>query len=137
MHDSRSHQTTTRTRQRRRTRPLALLAIGPIALGLLVTGCSAIEDTTDYVGDLFSHVEDNDEVFGSDAVPGGDESYRSLSEVPNEAPAVASKEERIQLTAGLVADREKAQHTAEELRARVEEEEPMMQVRAVYQPTEE
>ena len=135
MHDSQSHQTTTRTRQR--MRPLALLAIGPIALGLLVTGCSAIEDTTDYIGDLFSHVEDGDEAIAADAVPGGDEPYRSLSEVPSEAPPVSSKEERIQLTAGLVADREKAQHTAEELRARVEEEEPMMQVRAVYQPAEE
>ncbi len=123
MHDSQSHQTTTRTRQR--MRPLALLAIGPIALGLLVTGCSAIEDTTDYIGDLFSHVED------------GDEPYRSLSEVPSEAPAVSSKEERIQLTAGLVADREKVQHTAEELRARVEEEEPMTQVRAAFEPAEE
>ena len=135
MHDSQSHQTTTRTR--RRMRPLALLAIGPIALGLLVTGCSAIEDTTDYIGDLFSHVEDGDEVIAADAVPGGDEPYRSLSEVPSEAPPVSSKEERIQLTAGLVADREKVQHTAEELRARVEEEEPMTQVRAAFEPAEE
>ena len=137
MHDSQSHQTTTRPRQRQRMRPLALLAIGPIALGLLVTGCSAIEDTTDYIGDLFSHVEDGDEVIAAEAVPGADEPYRSLSEVPSEAPPVSSKEERIQLTAGLVADRENAQHTAEEIRARVEEEEPMMQVRAVYQPAEE
>ena len=135
MHDSQSHQTTTRTRQR--MRPLALLAIGPIALGLLVTGCSAIEDTTDYIGDLFSHVEDGDEVIAAEAVHDGDEPYRSLSEVPSEAPAVSSKEERIELTAGLVADREKVQHTAEELRARVEEEEPMTQVRAALEPAEE
>ena len=135
MHDSQSHQTTTRTRQR--MRPLALLAIGPIALGLLVTGCSAIEDTTDYIGDLFSHAENGDEVIAAEAVHDGDEPYRSLSEVPSEAPAVSSKEERIQLTAGLVADREKVQHTAEELRARVEEEEPMMQVRAAFEPAEE
>ena len=135
MHDSQSNQTTTRTRQR--MRPLALLAIGPIALGLLVTGCSAIEDTTDYIGDLFSHVEDGDEVIAAEAVHDGDEPYRSLSEVPSEAPAVSSKEERIQLTAGLVADREKVQHMAEELRARVEEEEPMMQVRAAHEPAEE
>ena len=137
MHDSQSHQTTTRTGQRQRMRPLALLAIGPIALGLLVTGCSAIEDTTDYIGDLFSHVEDGNEVIAAEAVHDGDEPYRSLSEVPSEAPAVSSKEERIQLTAGLVADREKVQHTAEELRARVEEEETMMQVRAAYEPAEE
>ena len=135
MHDSQSHQRTTRTRQR--MRPLALLAIGPIALGLLVTGCSAIEDTTDYIGDLFSHVEDSDEVIAAEAVHDSDEPYRSLSEVPSEAPSVSSKEERIQLTAGLVADREKVQHTAEELRARVEEEEPMMQIRAAYEPAEE
>ena len=135
MHDSQSHQTTTRTRQR--MRPLALLAIGPIALGLLVTGCSAIEDTTDYIGDLFSHVENGDEVIAAEAIPDGDEPYRSLSEVPSEAPAVSSKEERIELTAGLVADREKVQHTAEELRARVEEEEPMTQVRAAFEPAEE
>ena len=62
------------------------------------------------------------------------------SEVPNEAPVVASKEERDSaVTAGLVADREKAQHTAAGCSARRvdSEEEPMMQVRAVYQPTEE
>ena len=137
MYDSQGHRTLTPAPRRQRMRPLALLAIGPIALGLLVTGCSAIEDTTDYIGDLFSHVEDDDEVFGSDDVSGGDETYRSVAEVPSEAPAVSSEEERIRLTAGLVADREKAQHTAEELRARVEEEEAFTQVRAVYRPAEE
>ena len=59
------------------------------------------------------------------------------TEVPDEAPAMSSAEERAALTAGLVADREKAQHTAEELRARVGPEEPMSQVRAVYQPADE
>ena len=137
MHDSQGHQATTPNLRRQRMRPLALLAIGPIALGLLVTGCTAIEDTTDYIGDLFSYVEDDDEIFGDDAVPGADEPYRSLSEVPDEAPAMSSEEERVQLTAGLVADREKAQHTATEIRARVDSEEPMTQVRAVYQPAEE
>ena len=137
MYDSQGHRTLTPAPRRQRMRPLALLAIGPIALGLLVTGCSAIEDTTDYIGDLFSHVEDDDEVFGSDDVSGGDEPYRSVAEVPSEAPAVSSEEERIRLTAGLVADRKRAQHTAEELRARVEEEEPFTQVRAVYRPAEE
>ena len=137
MHDSQGQQTIEPALRRHRMRPLALLAIGPIALGLLVTGCTAIEDTTDYIGDLFSHVEDDDEVFGSDDVSIGGEPYRSVSEVPSEAPPVSSEEERLRLTAGLVADREKAQHTAEELRARVEEEEPFAQVRAVYQPVEE
>ena len=137
MYDSQGHRTLTPALRLQRMRPLALLAIGPIALGLLVTGCSAIEDTTDYIGDLFSQVEDDDEVFGSDDVSGGDETYRSVAEVPSEAPAVSSEEERIRLTAGLVADREKARHTAEELRARVEEEEPFTQVRAVYRPAEE
>ena len=101
-------------------RPLTLLAIGPLALGLLVGGCTAVEDTTDYIGDLFSYVEDDDEIFGDNAIPGGDEPYRSLSEVPAEAPAMSSTEERAALTAGLVADRENAQHTAETLRARVD-----------------
>ena len=137
MHDSQGQQTTTPALRRRLMRPLALLAIGPIALGLLITGCTAIEDTTDYIGDLFSHVEDEDEVFGSDDVSSGDEPYRSVSEVPSEAPAVSTEEERIRLTAGLVADREKAQYTAEELRASMEEEESFAQVRAVYQPVEE
>ena len=137
MHDSQGHQATTPTSRRQRTRPLALLAIAPLALGFIVTGCTAVEDTTDYIGDLFSQAEGEDEVFGSDDVSSGDEPYRSVSEVPNEAPAVSSEEERIRLTTGLVADREKAQHTAEELRARVESEEPMTQVRAVYQPVEE
>ena len=124
-------QTTNQPRRRRSMRTLTLLALGPLALGLLAGGCSAIEDTGDYIGDLFSHVEDDA------AVPGGDEPYRSLSEVPDEAPAMSSAEERAALTAGLVADREMAQHTAEELRARVDPEEPMTQVRAVYQPAEE
>ena len=137
MHDSQGQQAITPTLRRQRMRPLALLAIGPLALGLIVTGCTAVEDTTDYIGDLFSYVEDDDEIFGSDDVSSGDEPYRSVSEVPSEAPAVSSAEERVELTAGLVADREKAQHTAEELRARVESEEPMTQVRAVYQPAEE
>ena len=137
MSQSRDTQTTVQRERRRRLRPLTLLAIGPLALGLLVGGCSAIEDTTDYIGDLFSYVEDDDEIFGEDAVPGGDEPYRSLGEVPNEAPAMSSAEERAALTAGLVADREKAQHTAEALRARVDPEEPMTQVRAVYRPAEE
>ena len=122
--------TTAQPRRRRSMRPLTLLALGPLALGLVVGGCSAIEDTTDYIGDVFSYVED-------DAVPGGDEPYRLLSEVPSEAPAMSSAEERAALTAGLVADREKAQHTAEALRARADPEEPMTQVRAVYQPAEE
>ena len=137
MRHTHDHSSTTQTPGLRRMRPLTLLAIGPIALGLLVTGCSAIEDTTDYIGDLFSAVEGEGEVVASDAVAGGDEPYRSLSEVPNEAPAVSTEEERIRLTAGLVADREKALHTAEELRARVEEEESFAQVRAVYQPVDE
>lgn len=124
-------QTTAQPSRRHRMRPLTLLALGPLALGLAVGGCSAIEDTGDYIGDLFSHVEDDD------AVPGGDEPYRSLSEVPDEAPAMSSAEERAALTAGLVADREKAQHTAEELRARVDPEEPMTQVRAIYRPADE
>ena len=136
MEDDQNTATTAQDQRQRRMRPLALFAIAPIALGLLVTGCTAVEDTTDYIGDLFSYVEDDDEIFGSDAVP-GDDSYRSLSEVPSEAPAVSSAEERVQLTAGLVADREKAQHTAEELRARVGSDESMTQVRAVYRPAGE
>ena len=130
-------QTTAQPRRQRSMRPLTLLAIGPLALGLLVGGCTAVEDTTDYIGDLFSYVEDDDEIFGDNAIPGGDEPYRSLSEVPGEAPAMSSTEERAALTAGLVADRESARHTAETLRARVDPEEPMTQVRAVYQPAEE
>ena len=136
MSRSQTTQTTELTR-RRRMRPLTLLALGPLALGLAVGGCSAIEDTTDYIGDLFSYAEEDEEMRAEGGVPGADEPYRSLSEVPDEAPAMSSAEERSALTAGLVADREKAQHTAEELRARVDPEEPMSQVRAVYQPADE
>ena len=135
-----SQSQTTRTTElthRRRMRPFMLLAVGPLALGLAVGGCSAIEDTTDYIGDLFSYAGEDEEMRGEGGVPGADEPYRSLSEVPEEAPAMSSAEERAALTAGLVADREKAQHTAEELRARVDPEEPMSQVRAVYQPADE
>ena len=137
MSQPQATQTTAQPRRRRSMRPLTLLALGPLALGLVVGGCSVIDDTTDYIGDVFSYVEDDDEIFADDAVPGGDEPYRSLGEVPGEAPAMSSAEERAALTAGLVADREKAQHTAEALRARADPEEPMTQVRAVYQPAEE
>ena len=137
MSQPQANQSTAQPRRQRSMRPLALLALGPLALGLLVGGCSVVDDTTDYIGDLFSYVEDDDEIFADDAVPGGDEPYRSLSEVPDEAPAMSSADERAALTAGLVADREKAQHTAEALRARVDPEEPMTQVRAVYQPADE
>ena len=136
MSQPQATQTTARA-CRRRMRPLTLLALGPLALGLIVGGCSAIEDTTDYIGDLFSYAEEDEDVRAEGGVPGADEPYRSLSEVPSEAPAMSSAEERAALTAGLVADREKAQHTAEELRARVDPEEPMTQVRAVYQPADE
>ena len=137
MFQPQATQTTEQVRRRRGMRPLTFLALGPIALGLVLGGCTAIEDTTDYIGDLFSHVEDDDEIFGEGAVPGGEEPYRSLSEVPSEAPAKSSAEERAALTAGLVADREKAQHTSEALRARVDPEEAMAQVRAVYVPADE
>lgn len=118
-------------------RPRMLLVAGPLALGFLVAGCSVVEDTTDYIGDVFSYIENDETIFGADVVPGGDAPYRSLHEVPGEAPAVSSSEERAALTAGLVADRERARHTAEALRARVGSEETMTQVRAVYQPAEE
>lgn len=129
-------QKSAQTHRQRRTGPMALLVLGPLALGLLVSGCETIEDATDYVGDLFSYVEDDDQIFGENAVPGSDEPYRSLSEVPNRAPAMSSAEERAALTAGLVADREEAQQTADALRAPVDPEEPMTQVRAVYRPAE-
>lgn len=136
MSQSQATQTTELNR-RRRMRPLTLLALGPLALGLALGGCSAIEDSADYIGDLFSYAEEDEEMRAEGGVPGADEPYRSLSEVPDKAPAMSSAEERAALTAGLVADREKAQHTAEELRARVDPEEPMSQVRAVYQPADE
>ena len=130
------HQPDTRksaqTHRRRRTGPLALLVLGPLALGLLVSGCETIDEGADYIGDLFSYVEDDDEIFGDGSVPGADEPYRSLHEVPGEAPAVASADERDALTAGLVADRERAQHTAATIRAGEGAGEG--QVRAVYQP---
>ena len=125
-------QTSAQTHRQRRTGPLALLVLGPLALGLLVSGCETIEDATDYVGDLFSYVGDDDEIFGDGAVPGADGPYRSLHEVPGEAPVVASAHERDALTAGLVADREKAQHTAATIRAGDGVGDG--QVRAVYQP---
>ena len=80
MSQPQANQSTAQPRRQRSMRPLALLALGPLALGLRVGGCSVVDDTTDYIGDLFSYVEDDDEIFADDAVPGGDEPYRSLSE---------------------------------------------------------
>ena len=88
-----------------------LLAAGPVVLALLAGACSETEDLTDYLADLASYIEDDAEIFGADVVPGADEPYRTLNEVPDEAPAVSSPEERAGVIRGLVADREKAQHT--------------------------
>ena len=101
-----------------------LLAAGPVVLALLAGACSETEDLSDYLADVVSYIEDDAEIFGADVVPGADQPYRTLQEVPDEAPAVSSPEELAELTRGLVADREKAQHTAAELRARIEPDEP-------------
>ena len=101
-----------------------LLAAGPVVLALLAGACSETEDLTDYLADVASYIEDDAEIFGADVVPGADEPYRTLNEVPDEAPAVSSPEERAGVIRGLVADREKAQHTAAELRAHIEPDEP-------------
>ena len=135
MNQPHAPRKTAQTHRRRRTRPLTLLALTPFALGFLVTGCETIDDSTNYIGDLFSYVEDDDEIFVDGAVPGADDPYRSLHEVPGEAPVVSSADERDAVTAGLVADREKAQHTAAMLRAS-ENSENSGQLRAVYQPAQ-
>ena len=133
---------------RLRMRLRALAVAGPLALGLLAAGCSASEDFTDYADDLYSYIEDDEEIFGDHVVPGDDAPYRSLDEVPGEAPATSSPEERAALADGLVADREKAQHTAAQLRARIEAEDESApqhdgagssgaQIRTVYRPIPE
>ena len=114
--------TSAQSRRRRGIRPL--LAAGPVVLALLAGACSETEDLTDYLADLASYIEDDAEIFGADVVPGADEPYRTLNEVPDEAPAVSSPEERAGVIRGLVADREKAQHSAAELRAHIEPDEP-------------
>ena len=134
MDQPRAPRKTAQTQEQRRTRPLTLLVLAPFALGFLVAGCETIEDTTDYIGDLFSYVEDDDEIFGDGAVPGADQAYRSLHEVPGEAPVVSNAAERDAVTASLVADREKARHTAAILRAGDGVGEG--QLRAVYQPAQ-
>ena len=101
-----------------------LLAAGPVVLALLAGACSETEDLSDYLADVASYIENDAEIFGADVVPGADQPYRTLQEVPDQAPAVSSPEERAELTRGLVADREKAQHSAAELRARIEPDEP-------------
>ena len=113
--------TSVRSRRRRGIGPL--LAAGPIALALLAGGCSETEDLSDYLADVASYIEDDEEIFGEDVVPGADQPYRTLHEVPDEAPAVSSPEERAGVIRGLVADREQARHTATQLRARIERDE--------------
>lgn len=111
-------------RSRRRCGVRPLLAAGPVALALLAGACSETEDLSDYLADVASYIEDDAEIFGADVVPGADQPYRTLQEVPDQAPAVSSPEELAELTRGLVADREKAQHSAAELRAHIEPDEP-------------
>ena len=134
--------TIARLRRQRRTTPRALLVLGPMVLAFAVAGCTAIEDTTDYIGDMFSYFEGDEEIFGSGSAPGADEPYRSLHEVPSEAPVMSSAKDRATLTASLMADRAQAQHEAAALRVRIEGDEQAGdgtgngQIRAVYRPAE-
>ena len=95
-----------RSRRRRRARPQALLAALPLMLGLLASGCSETESITDYIDDVTGYIEGDEEIFGDDVVPDADEEFRSLHEVPSEAPEVSSTEEIDSLRRGLVADRQ-------------------------------
>jgi outer membrane protein OmpA-like peptidoglycan-associated protein len=104
------------------------LAVG---LTLLIAGCTTIDDISKYI-------EDDDEIFGSDATPDADEPYRTLGEAPDEAPEGLSALERNAVAEGLVADRDKARYTDEELRNRYETEaEDGAAFEPVEQPEEE
>ena len=127
---------TARLHRQRRSRPRALFVLGPLVLAFALAGCETIDDTTDYIGDMFSYVDEDAEIFGGEAAPGADEPYRSLHEVPSTAPVVSSAKDRAMLTTGLTADRARTQNSAETLRVLIEADGEIKsgQIRAVYEP---
>ncbi len=106
------------TRAPGRARHRAFAIGGSIALGLFATGCSVLDEVAQHVDDVLVYMEDDEEIFGDQAA--ADAPYRSLGEVPDEAPTASSPEERAATASGLVADRDKAKYTHDELRNRHE-----------------
>lgn len=130
-----------RLRTQRGIRPRALFLVTPLVLAFALAGCETIDDATDYVGDLFSYVDEDAEVFADGTAPGADEPYRSLHEVPAAAPLVASARDRAMLAVELTADRARTQNRAETLRLRMADaqaggESGSGQIRAIYRPAE-
>ena len=81
-----------------------LAAAGALAAGLLAGGCAEVDGVVQDIADAVFY----------DA--GDDAPYRSLHEVPDEAPAVSSAEERAIVAAGLIAEREAARRKSAALR---------------------
>lgn len=102
---------------RLRAKPSSLL----VAFGVIVGGCS-------YVPEWANPVEWYDGLFGRSpsavasartadrSVPGQDKPYPKLSSVPSQPPATSSASERRAIAQGLVADREHARYTEQEVR---------------------
>ena len=81
-----------------------LAAAGALAASLLAGGCAEVDGVVQDIADAVFY----------DA--GDDAPYRSLHEVPDEAPAVSSAEERTIVAAGLIAEREAARWKSAALR---------------------
>ena len=99
-----------------------LIAAGALALA----GCTSVPDYANpvewYHGvvDTFDQ-EAEDEVVAPQPVPGADEPYPSLSDVPEAPPRETSVAEMESVAEGLIADRENARYTDEEIRRQGDE----------------
>ena len=100
----------------------AFAIAGTIALGLSAAGCSVLDDVVQHAEDVIVYIGDDEEIFDDQATSDADAPYRTLGEVPDRVPAASSPEEHAAVAAGLVADRDKAQHTSDALRNRHERE---------------
>ena len=74
------------------------------AAGLLAAGCSTVDGVVQDIADAVFYDADDDTLLRATA-PDDEAPYRSLHEVPDEAPDVSSAEERAVVAAGLIAER--------------------------------
>lgn len=86
-----------------------------LAAGLLAAGCSTVDGVVQDVADAVFYDADDGSLLRA-AAPGDEAPYRSLHEVPDEAPDVSSAEERAVVAAGLIAERAAAQRKSAALR---------------------
>jgi len=91
---------------------------------LVLAGCSSVPDyanPVEWYHDVTDAFDDEADVAAPPPVPGADEPYPSLSDVPEAPPRDTSLAEMDAVAEGLIADRENARYTDEEIRRQGDE----------------